>query len=58
MQIMMGFGAIGGIVGPTAAGWVFDRMGTYHFVWLTLSMLLGLAILLILGVESKKKRPA
>ena len=58
MGIMMGCGAVGGIVGPTAAGWVFDRMGTYHFVWLTLSMLIGVAVFLILGVESKKKRPA
>ena len=56
MGIMMGCGAVGGIVGPTAAGWVFDRMGTYHFVWLTLSMLIGVAVCLILGVESKKKR--
>jgi len=58
MGIMMGCGAVGGIVGPTAAGWVFDRMGTYHFVWLTLSMFIGMAVFLILGVESKKKRPA
>ena len=58
MGIMMGCGAVGGIVGPTAAGWVFDRMGTYHFVWLTLSILIGVAVFLILGVESKKKRPA
>ena len=58
MGIMMGCGAVGGIIGPTTAGWVFDRMGTYHFVWLTLSMLIGVAVFLILGVESKKKRPA
>ena len=58
MGIMMGCGAVGGIVGPTVAGWVFDRTGTYHFVWLTLSMLIGVAVFLILGVESKKKRPA
>ncbi len=56
MGIMMGCGAVGGIVGPTVAGLVFDRMGTYHFVWLTLSMLIVVAVFLILGVESKKKR--
>ena len=56
MGIMMGFGAVGGIIGPTVAGWVFDRMGTYHYVWLTLGVLVGVAVFLILGVEAKKKK--
>jgi MFS family permease len=52
LGIMMGFGACGGIIGPTAAGWVFDRMGSYYFVWLAFSATIGLAILLILRIES------
>ncbi len=55
LGIMMGFGACGGIIGPTSAGWVFDRIGSYHFVWLALSALIGLAIILILKIESKEE---
>ncbi len=54
--IMMGFGAGGGVIGPTGAGWVFDRTGSYHFVWLVFAGLLGLAILLMLAVEPLAKR--
>ncbi len=53
LGIMMGFGAFGGIIGPTTAGWVFDMMGSYYFVWLALSALIGLAIILIWRIESK-----
>ena len=53
LGIMMGFGACGGIIGPTTAGWVYDMMGSYYFVWLALSALIGLAIILIWRIESK-----
>jgi OFA family oxalate/formate antiporter-like MFS transporter len=56
LGVMLGFGACGGVIGPTTAGWVFDRTGSYYFVWLTLSALIGLAIVLILRIESKVKR--
>ena len=56
LGVMMGFGACGGIIGPTTAGWVFDRTGSYYSVWLTLSALTGLAIILILRIESKVKK--
>ena len=54
LGIMMGFGACGGIIGPTTAGWVFDMMGSYYFVWLAFSALIGLAIVLILKIESRE----
>ena len=53
LGIMMGFGACGGIIGPTTAGWVFDMTGSYYFVWLALSAIIGLAIILIWRIESK-----
>ncbi len=53
LGVMLGFGACGGIIGPTTAGWVFDMTGSYYFVWLALSALIGLAIILILKIESK-----
>jgi len=55
LGIMMGFGACGGIIGPTIAGWVFDRMESYYFVWLAFSALIGLAVILILNIESKEE---
>jgi MFS family permease len=55
LGIMMGFGACGGIIGPTTAGWVFDRMGSYSFVWLAFSGLIALAVILIMRMDSKEK---
>jgi sugar phosphate permease len=55
LGIMMGFGACGGIIGPTAAGWVFDRLESYYFVWLAFSGLIGLAIILVMRIESKQE---
>jgi MFS family permease len=55
LGIMMGFGACGGIIGPTTAGWVFDRMESYYFVWLAFSGLIGLAVVLIMRIESKEE---
>lgn len=31
---MMGLSAMGGVIGPAIAGWVFDRWGDYHIAWL------------------------
>jgi MFS family permease len=56
LGVMLGFGAFGGIIGPATAGWVFDTTGSYYFVWLALSALIGLAIILILRIESKVKK--
>jgi len=33
---VMGSGSLGGILGPTLAGWAYDSFGTYHLVWLFL----------------------
>jgi len=55
MGILMGSGAMGGIIGPTLAGWVFDKYGTYSFIWLFLCAMIGIAVLLILKVEPRQK---
>ena len=55
MGILMGSGAVGGIIGPTLAGWVFDRYGTYSYIWLFLCAMIGVAVLLILKVEPRQK---
>ncbi|MFB3883894.1 MAG: MFS transporter [Thermodesulfobacteriota bacterium] len=54
--IIMGIGSIGGIIGPTIAGWVFDLFRSYHFVWLGFFGFNLIAIILILGIEPKRNR--
>jgi len=51
LGIVMGSAAIGGIIGPTVAGWVFDTLGSYHVIWLAFCGLSGLAIGLILRIR-------
>ena len=49
--ILMGFGSIGGIIGPTLAGWVFDTQGSYNIIWLVFCGIIGLAIWLMLRIR-------
>jgi MFS family permease len=49
--ITMGSASIGGIIGPTLAGWVFDTFGTYRIIWLVFCGLSGLAIHLVLKLK-------
>jgi MFS family permease len=55
--ILMGFGSCGGIIGPTVAGWVFDRMESYFLIWLALSVLVGVAVLLVLCIKPNDSVP-
>ncbi len=50
--IIMGSASIGGIIGPTFAGWIFDTLGSYHFVWFVFFGMLGLAIVPILRMKT------
>jgi len=49
--ITMGAGSIGGIIGPTLAGWLFDTVGSYRLIWLVFCVLSALAISLVLKIE-------
>ena len=49
--ITMGAGSIGGIIGPTLAGWAFDTFGSYRLVWLVFCGLSSLAIYLALKIK-------
>ena len=51
LGIMLGFGSIGGIIGPTLAGWVFDTMGSYNLVWYGLSAICGATIFLVMKIK-------
>jgi OFA family oxalate/formate antiporter-like MFS transporter len=46
-----GTGAIGGIIGPTLAGWIFDTTGSYQMVWLGFCGLNALTIWLMLKMR-------
>ncbi len=50
--LVMGINAIGGIVGPPAAGWFYDTWGDYRMVWVALSVLAIAAACLVLSSES------
>jgi MFS family permease len=51
LGVMYGSGAIGGIIGPTVAGWMFDTLGTYQIVWLALFGLNALAFWLTIKIK-------
>ena len=55
MGIVMGFAAMGGIIGPTVAGWAFDTSGSYVNTWRALCALTGFAVLLIVFIQPKSK---
>ena len=51
LGIVMGSASIGGIIGPTLAGWVFDSVGSYQSIWIAFSGFTGIAILLVLRIK-------
>ena len=50
LGIIMGCAAVGGIIGPTLAGLVFDILGSYQPIWLIFCGLTGLTALLTLRI--------
>lgn len=52
LGITMGLASIGGIIGPTLAGWTFDTFSSYHYIWLALCGLNIIAIPVILMARS------
>jgi len=55
--IVMGSAAIGGIIGPTLAGWIFDILGSYRSIWFVYAGLIGLAVVLILRMKPELHEP-
>jgi MFS family permease len=55
LGMIMGIASIGGIIGPTLAGWVFDTLGSYHFIWLAFCGFSGLSMWLILRIKPLMK---
>ncbi len=55
--LIMGIGAIGGMVGPTLAGFVFDTTGSYYAAWIGLAITSSVSVALMLSVK-RKERPS
>ena len=51
MGILMGVGSLGGIIGPTVAGWGFDVLGTYQPIWILLCILLLFSTFLVSRIK-------
>ncbi len=54
LGITLGAGSVGGIIGPTLAGWIFDVTGSYLSVWFGFTGFLMAAIILVLNMEKRK----
>ena len=53
--VVVGINAIGGIIGPPAAGWVFDTFADYHMAWIPLAILLAVSALLVLIARQRRR---
>lgn len=53
--LVMGASAIGGLIGPTMAGYLFDTTGRYSFTWILLGIAALSSVALMLGLEQQKK---
>jgi len=51
---IIGINAVGGIIGPPLAGWVYDTWGSYQGIWFAYTGLTVAAILLIFNVSRVK----
>jgi MFS family permease len=49
--ILIGLAAIGGVIGPSLAGWTYDRLGTYRPVWVCFAGIMVVGVLLILQLK-------
>jgi MFS family permease len=49
--IVLGSASIGGVIGPTAAGWFFDNIGSYRAIWFFFVGTIGLASLLTFKIK-------
>jgi MFS family permease len=53
--LVMGASAIGGLIGPTLAGYLFDTTGGYAFTWIILGIATSSTVALMLGLGPQAK---
>jgi sugar phosphate permease len=51
LGVTLGAASVGGIAGPTLAGWGYDVFGNYEVVWVVYSVLLALAVLPVMRLK-------
>ena len=56
LGLVMGASAVGGMIGPTFAGYIFDISGSYTAAWLSLGLVSCVTVFLMLAIG--KKNPA
>jgi MFS family permease len=54
LGITMGFASIGGIIGPTIAGWSYDITGHYRFIWMTFFIIMVISVGLSMKIKPAK----
>jgi sugar phosphate permease len=52
--IIMGMAAIGGVIGPSSAGWAFDNWGGYHGIWLAFAGTTVIAVVSSLRLQAPR----
>lgn len=52
LGIILGMGALGGVIGPTAAGWTYDNVGSYLPVWLFFAGTAAIPVVSILRLKA------
>ncbi len=52
--VMQGIGAVGGILSPVLAGWVYDVRGSYQLAWLALAILVFVSTPLVLALKPRR----
>jgi sugar phosphate permease len=51
--IITGINALGGLVGPIFAAWIFDTQGSYQIAWITLTILVLVSVVFIILLPPK-----
>lgn len=57
LGLLLGLSSIGGIVGPTLAGWVFDTLGSYQLVWYGLCAICAVTMFLVMNIKPLASPP-
>jgi len=52
LGLTMGMLALGTIIGPLFAGWVFDNRNSYHAAWLTFACFVFIALIIVMTTPS------
>ncbi len=55
LGLVMGIGTFGSMIGAPLAGYAYDTMGTYYYIWLIYAGVAGLCLLSMLFVPSPEK---